>query len=219
MASKQGSSAISSSRTRNGTGPSDNSTTIDIDGDEDRRAERFSELKITYPTGILPKMPKEDSDVNWPIVELKFKVYLRKFPIFYEILTETVGRDDHETAAQREKYGQKIEAVYSLIVEMAEQNETAINIVQTHFQTDPLCWPNTLWKQLVARFTHAQKHRVSEAIFAISSFSKKDDESHKGMVDRFYKCISDVRNIDVSQVPPESFLIKILKKSMQNDRS
>ena len=121
---------------------------------------------------------------------------------------------------QKEKFGHKIDQVYSLIVDMCEPNVTAMNIVQTHFQNDSQhLWPNTLWRMLVARFTYANKHRASEAVLAVTEFAKKHDETHKAMVDRFNKCISDIRNIDATQVPQESLLIDILKKSMKKERA
>ena len=95
---------------------------------------------------------------------------------------------------------------------MCDLNVTAMNIVRTHYQSDLNLWPNTLWKMLVARFTHANKHRATEAVLAVTDFTKKHDETHKAMVDRFNKCISDIRNIDGTQVPQESLLIDILKK-------
>ena len=71
----------------------------------------------------------------------------------------------------------------------------------------------------MARFTHANKHRATEAVLAVTEFTKKNDETHKAMVDRFNKCISDIRNIDGTQVPQESLLIDILKKSMRKERA
>ncbi len=91
-------------------------------------------------------MPKDDKEVNMATIDLMFKVYLKKFPLFYEILNEQIGASDIETAVQREKFGNKIEAVYALVVEMAYENDTAMSIIQTHFQTDPNFWTNTLWK-------------------------------------------------------------------------
>ena len=101
MATKEGSTTLASSRTRaNKTGLQD--VTMVDDNEEERRVERPSEsARLNYPVGTLKKMPKDDEEVNWKTIDLMFKVYLKKFPLFYEILNEQIGASDIETAIQR----------------------------------------------------------------------------------------------------------------------
>ena len=115
MATKEGSTTLASSRTRaTRTGLQD--VTMVDDNEEERRVERPSEpTRLNYPIGILKKMPKDDNEINWATCDLLFKVYLKKFPQFYEILNEQIGATDIETAIQREKFGNKIEAVKGVL--------------------------------------------------------------------------------------------------------
>ena len=62
------------------------------------------------------------------MVEMRFKIWLKRVPMLNQILIEEIGRSDDEITAQKSKFGvQNIDIVYSFICEMCSENETAIN--------------------------------------------------------------------------------------------
>ena len=165
-------------------------------------------------------MPADDKALNWQMVEMRFKIWLKRVPMLNEILIEEIGRSDDEIAAQKQKFGtQNIDIVYSFICEMCSENETAMTQVVTHFQIDPHLWPNSLWKLLGTRFQFSNRHRIQEFVAAIMEIVIKPNESYKAFIDRFNKAQSDIRSIDPAQVPNEFILIEILKKSIRHERA
>ena len=154
------------------------------------------------------------------MVDMRFKIWLKRVPMLNEILMEEIGRSDDEIAAQKQKFGtQNIDIVYSFICEMCSENETAMTQVATHFQIDPYLWPNSLWKLLGTRFQFSNRHRIQEFVAAIMEIVIKPNESYKVFIDRFNKAQSDIRSIDPAQVPNEFILIEILKKSIRHERA
>ena len=146
MASSKGS--ITSERCgKSRLGAATSADAIDVE-EEDKRV-FATDLRVSLPSGTTPKMPEVDKTLNWPMLEMRFIIHLKKYPNFVEILNEPIGKEEGDVSAQKEKYGHKVDQVYSLITDMCDLNVTAMNIVQTHYQSDLHLWPNTLWKMLL----------------------------------------------------------------------
>ena len=213
MATKEGSgpkaSRSGSSRPPNASADS----AIEIDGVDEQERRYPSNQKVSIPAGSPPKMPSDDKLLNWPMVEMRFRIWLRRLPMLNEILSEEIGRNEDEIAAQKIKFGtQNIDMVYSFICEMCLDNETAMTQVQTHWQIDPHLWPNSLWKLLCTRFQFSNKHRVQEFVAALINIAIKPD--------RFNKALSEIRSIDPTQVQKNNFIsIEILKNSIKHERA
>ena len=105
MATKEGSgpkaSRSGSSRPPNASADS----AIEIDGVDEQERRYPSNQKVSIPAGSPPKMPSDDKLFNWPMVEMRFRIWLRRLPMLNEILSEEIGRNEDKIAAQKIKFG------------------------------------------------------------------------------------------------------------------
>lgn len=165
--------------------------------------------------GKVPILPASDNKVDWPMMEIKFKSYLKRFPGLVAALELEVAETEEGIQAQIEAHGQNLDIVYSLIVEMAGENETACLQVRNHAHNDQYDWPNNLWKLIGERFMSESKNRLQNHLNGLGQFEKLDQETFKQFVDRFKTEISNVMSIDGNQLPTEINLMGIIKKAIK----
>ena len=75
--------------------------------------------------GSVPKLPVSDDKVKLPMMEIKFRCYLKRFPGYVDALNLEIPEEDEDVEALKIEFGQKLDTVYSLLVEMCGENETA----------------------------------------------------------------------------------------------
>ena len=165
--------------------------------------------------GSVPKLPVSDDKVKWPMMEIKFRSYLKRFPGYVDALHLEIPDDEEEIEALKLEHGVKLDTVYSLIVEMCGENETANLQVTNHANTDAHEWPNNLWKLLQERFTVESRNRLQIHLNTLGQFEMTDGENLKQMVDRFNKVMGECRSIDASQLPTDLNLMGILKNAVK----
>ena len=95
------------------------------------------------PMGRVPMLPADNSKVNWVRQQILMNAYFKRRPgaeaIFKKALpTGTEARVE----GFRDKYQIRNDFVYSVLVEMCTENETALNQVQEMATKDPRCWAN-----------------------------------------------------------------------------
>ena len=61
-------------------------------------------IKKSIPAGAPPKMSSDDKALNWQMMDMRFKIWLKRVPMLNEILIEEIGRSDDEIAAQKQKF-------------------------------------------------------------------------------------------------------------------
>ena len=77
--------------------------------------------------------------------------------------------------------------VYSVLVEMCGDNQTAMLQVTALAISDPEMWANTLWLALEVRFTQERLSQVQAYLIALGKFGFLDNEFYKETIDRFKK--------------------------------
>ena len=120
-----------------------------------------SEQRVAIPPGIVPKMPAEDSKVDWVMIEIDFIGYLGRFEGYVDVLLEEKATNDDDVKMQLSKVLKTKNVVYALLQDLCQNNETARLQIRNHWQADVDRWPNTLWNMLKTRFTAERSNNLS----------------------------------------------------------
>ena len=103
------------------------------------------EQRVSIPAGIVPKMPAEDSQVDWTMIEIDFTGYIGRFEGLTDILFEQKGETIDEINVQKQKYGNNINILVSFLQELISMNDTARLQFRNYWQVNPeFKWPNDL---------------------------------------------------------------------------
>ena len=84
-----------------------------------------SEQRVAIPPGIVPKMPAEDSKVDWVMIEIDFIGYLGRFEGYVDVLLEEKATNDDDVKMQLSKVLKTKNVVYALLQDLCQNNETA----------------------------------------------------------------------------------------------
>ena len=179
------------------------------------------EQRVNIPAGAVPKMPAEDSLVDWTMVEIDFTGYIGRFEGLTDILLEPKGETVNEINDQKQKYGNNINVLISFLQELISLNATARLQFRNYWQINPeFKWPNDIWKLLKTRFTEERSNILKSHLTTLTQFkfSPKEIEKQdfKGVVDRFKQAIGNVRAIDPRQVPTDEMLMTTLKGAIED---
>ena len=82
--------------------------------------------------------------------------------------------------------------LFSVLVEMYNDNDTAMMQVRSLFVSDPDHWANALWVALETRFTQETLSQLQNNLIHLRKFTADlSNESFKQMIGRFRKLISE----------------------------
>ena len=168
------------------------------------------------PTGRVPMLSSDNKKVDWFMQTIKMTAFFKRRAGAEAVWKLKVPAG---TAAQTLAFKKLHEVLnnfcFSVLVEMCNDNETAMMQVRSLFVSDPDHWANSLWVALETRFTQETLSQLQNNLINLSQFTADlSSESFKQMVDRFRKLISDVRAIDAAQVPSDTNLLAVLKESI-----
>ena len=51
-----------------------------IDVEEEEKRFFAADLRVSLPSVTTPKMHEDDKTLNWPMLEMRFKIHLKKYP-------------------------------------------------------------------------------------------------------------------------------------------
>ena len=90
------------------------------------------------PTGKVPLLSAVDDEVDWTMVAIELRAFLKRFEGYEEALFETQLVDENARAEQKKRLGKDnaLNIVYSYLVEMCTPNKTAMLQVREHATTD-----------------------------------------------------------------------------------
>jgi len=95
--------------------------------------------------GNVTQLPALDSNVNWARQSLLMNAYLKRKQGAELMLKLKLHEGiPAQILAFRKEHERMNNFVYSVVVEMCLENETALNQVQNMFNIDPDCWANRL---------------------------------------------------------------------------
>ena len=98
-----------------------------------------SEQRVTIPPGIVPKMPAEDSKVDWVMIEIDFIGYIGRFEGYVDVLLEEKATTE-DIKSQLTKTLKTKNVVYALLQDLCQQNnETARLQIKTNIDGLTLC--------------------------------------------------------------------------------
>ena len=83
-----------------------------------------SEQRVTIPPGIVPKMPAEDSKVDWVMIEIDFIGYIGRFEGYVDVLLEEKATTEDDIKSQLSKTLKTKNVVYALLQDLCQNNET-----------------------------------------------------------------------------------------------
>ena len=171
------------------------------------------------PTGKVPLLSAVDDEVDWTMVAIELRAFLKRFEGYEEALFETQLEDVNARAEQKRRLGKNnaLNIVYSYLVEMCTPNKTAMLQVREHATTDVDFYANNLWKMLETRFTQERMNKIQGYLNEIGRVKHEANEDFKTFIDRFKKLIGDVRSIDPKQVPTDVNLMGVLKEALSEN--
>ena len=90
------------------------------------------------PTGKVPLLSAVDDEVDWTMVAIELRAFLKRFEGYEEALFENQLVDENARAEQKKRLGKNnaLNIVYSYLVEMCIPNKTAMLPVREHATTD-----------------------------------------------------------------------------------
>ena len=94
------------------------------------------EQRVSIPAGIVPKMPAEDSQVDWTMIEIDFIGYIGRFEGLTDILLEPKGETVDEINDRKQKYGNNINVLISFLQELISLNATTRLQFRNYWQVD-----------------------------------------------------------------------------------
>ena len=175
--------------------------------------------RYNLPSGKVPLLSALDDEVDWTMVAIELRAFLKRFEGYEEALFESQLVDLNARAEQKRRLGKNnaLNVVYSYLVEMCAPNKTAMLQVREHATTDPEFYANNLWKMLELRFTQERLNKIQGYLNEIGRVKHEANEDFKIFIDRFKKLIGDVRSVDPKQVPTDINLMGILKEALSEN--
>ena len=159
-------------------------------------------------------LPALDSKVDWARQSLLMNAFLKRKTGAEQMLKmKLIEGTPAQVLSFKREHQRLNDYVYSYIVEMCVENETAFNQILNCFNTDPDCWANSLWSALEHRFTREKQTQLQTSLMVLNKFKYEPPESFKDSVDRFKFFVSRVRAVDMKQIPADITLMATVKES------
>ena len=125
-------------------------------------SDSIKQPRYNLPSGKVPLLSAQDDEVDWTMVAIEMRAFLKRFEGYEEALFEPQSVDLNARAEQKRRLGKNnaLNVVYSYLVEMCAPNKTARLQVREHATTDPEFNANNFWKMLETRFTQERLNKI-----------------------------------------------------------